>query len=99
MTPPRIALLYDDSAYVETLQRPAQVAPGAPQGLMGRQVAGKEFLDAYFRHGEWDDLEAVVYNPASAASLSQFARHHPGTPGRKRNIHLVDGRRFHASFF
>src|SRR5207248_9417772 len=71
----------------------------APQGLMGRQVAGKEFLDAYFRHGDWDDLVAVVYNPASAASLGQFARRHPGTSGRKRNVQLIDGRRFHASFF
>jgi glycosyltransferase involved in cell wall biosynthesis len=98
-TAPRIALLYDDSAYVETLTPPAQAAPRAPAGLMGRQVAGKEFLDAYFSHGDWDELVGLVYNQASAGSLAHFARNHPGAPGRRRNVRLVDGRHFHANFF
>jgi glycosyltransferase involved in cell wall biosynthesis len=97
--PSRVALLYDDSAYVETLGTPGQAVPGAPAGLMGRQVAGKEFLDAYFRHGDWDELVGLVYNQASAASLAHLARSRPSAQQRPRNIRLVDGRRFHASFF
>jgi glycosyltransferase involved in cell wall biosynthesis len=99
MNPLRIALLYDDSAYVETLAAPAQRAPRGPVGLMGRQVAGKEFLDAYFSHGDWDELVGLVYNQASAESLAHFARSHPGAAARRRNVRLVDGRLFHASFF
>src|SRR6516162_9168657 len=92
-------MLYDDSAYVETLAPPEQQAPRGPAGLMGRQVAGKEFLDAYFSHGDWDELVGLVYNQASAESLAHFARSHPGAAARRRNVRLVDGRLFHASFF
>src|SRR5262245_33305847 len=64
-----IALLYDDDAYVETLDRPQKAQGSGPMGLMGRQVAGKEFLDAYLEHGRWNDLVALVRNQASADSL------------------------------
>ena len=50
MTPPPIALYFDPDAYTETHGRGAAVE-GTPRGLMGRQVAGKEFLDAYLAHG------------------------------------------------
>jgi hypothetical protein len=36
---PAVALIYDDDAYVE--------AGGGASGQMGRQVAGRSFLDAY----------------------------------------------------
>jgi hypothetical protein len=63
-------MLYDDSAYVETLAPPEQQAPRGPAGLIGRQVAGKEFLDAYFSHGDWDELVALVYNQASGSATA-----------------------------
>jgi hypothetical protein len=56
-----IALLYDDSAYVEVARQTPAVAE-APAGLVGRLVAGREFLDAYLTHGDWEVLTAVVYN-------------------------------------
>src|SRR5207249_4353078 len=50
----RISLLYDDGGYVETVRPQPGAAPGSPAGLMGRQVAGKEFLDAFLHHGRWE---------------------------------------------
>ena len=67
-TPARAPLLYDDSAYAESL-RPAQPDSGGPMGLMGRQVAGREFLDAFLTHGEWAQLTALIHNQANAESL------------------------------
>jgi glycosyltransferase involved in cell wall biosynthesis len=94
--PPTIAILYDDSAYVETLQRPAQAPADGPIGLMGRQVAGKEFLDAYLRHGSFEELVAVVYYQASVDSLTAFCQAHPAW--NKRRLKVIDGQHFHARF-
>src|SRR4051795_4824142 len=69
---PVVALLYDNSAYVESLGLPRQLGSASPVGLVGRQVAGREFLDAYLTHGDWSELTAVVYNQASADSLLRF---------------------------
>jgi hypothetical protein len=42
-----IGLLYDDDAYVENLSiSGGPRSQSQPAGLMGRQVAGKEFLKA-----------------------------------------------------
>jgi glycosyltransferase involved in cell wall biosynthesis len=71
-----VALLYDDSGYVETV-RPGRGGGEQPMGLVGRQVAGREFLDAYLRHGDYRELTAVVWNPTSAATVSALCRQHP----------------------
>ncbi len=92
-------LLYDDSGYVETLQRPPDAGQNAPAGLMGRQVAGKEFLDAYLTHGNWNELHALVYNQPSAQSLVRLFQTHPGHQGRKRALRLIPARNFRQAFF
>ncbi len=90
----KIALLYDDDGYVE-----APAAPGGPPaGLLGRQVAGKEFLDAFFTHGSWDALVAVVYNQPSLKSLVQYCHNHPSSATRKRGLQVIDGTQFHQAF-
>ncbi len=71
-----VALLYDDSAYVETFT-PVQSGGDRPVGLVGRQVAGREFLDAYLTHGDWNELIAAVWNQASTDSLVDLCRRHP----------------------
>jgi glycosyltransferase involved in cell wall biosynthesis len=81
-----IALHYDADAYVET--RGGQ--PGGPAGLMGRQVAGREFLDAYLTHGTWDALTGVVKSRDRAAPLAAFCREHPSNRGRSRSLHIVE---------
>jgi hypothetical protein len=54
---PKVALVYDDDAYVE--------AGGGTPGLMGRQVAGRSFLEAYLSHGTFSELAALVGPRAS----------------------------------
>ena len=94
-----IAILYDVSAYVETLKRPAKASGNLPSGLMGRQVAGREFLDAYLRYGSWGKLVALVRNRAGGESLHEFCREHPSSRHRKRRLQVVEERDFHATFF
>jgi glycosyltransferase involved in cell wall biosynthesis len=93
-----IALLYDDSAYVEATQRATSVAADAPAGLVGRQVAGREFLDAFLRHGSWNELTAVVYNQASADSLLRFCEQHPSSQTRQRALRVVRIAQFTEDF-
>ena len=67
---PVVALVYDDDAYVE--------AGGVAPGLMGRQVAGRSFLEALLRDGSFSELVALVRSRERAASLLQLWREHPG---------------------
>ena len=83
------ALLYDDSAYRELVRR--QAASGEqPLGLVGRQVAGHEFLKAYLTHGEYDTLLGVVFNQASAASLAERCQQHARAGRRPPRVIEVD---------
>ena len=66
--PPTLALQYDADAYVETIRRASDSPPEAPLGLMGRQVAGVGFLDAFLTHGRRNDLVALVKNRHQAES-------------------------------
>lgn len=81
-----VALLYDDDAYVETLRPPRAPAGEGPLGLMGRQVAGREFLEAYLAHGDWAEPVAVVRNRASGETLSRTFAEHPAARGRMLRI-------------
>lgn len=94
---PPVAFLYDDDAYVEKL--PPRQAPrsGSQKGLMGRQVAGKEFLDAYLSHARPNRVVALVRNRASRASLERAWKEHPGAQGRPLEVVPVSS--FHARFF
>jgi glycosyltransferase involved in cell wall biosynthesis len=94
MPPCKIAFLYDDASYQETLQRSSPTAPG----LMGRHVATKEFLDAYYTHGTWDEAVAVVYNQPSFESLTAYHKAHPGGVARQRRLRIADGKQFHRQF-
>ncbi len=96
--PVTIALYYDDSAYQETLEAAANRQAGKPSGLMGRQVAGKEFLDAYLSHGEWAELFALVPNAASEKSITEFCRSHPSSRNRERRLRVIPRLRFFEDF-
>src|SRR5262245_61335513 len=88
---PIVALVYDDDAYVE--------AGGAGPGLMGRQVAGRSFLDAYLGHGTFAELTALVRHRASASSLVRTWRDHPATRSGSRTLRVIERDAFHRSFF
>lgn len=91
-----IALLYDNDGYVEALPASTQ---DSNRGLMGRQVAGKEFLDAYLNHGSWNELVALVRNEQSADRLVRYCQEHPSTKRRPRQLRVLDEHRFHELFF
>jgi glycosyltransferase involved in cell wall biosynthesis len=93
-----ISLLFDDSAYVEATKCATSVAADAPVGLVGRQVAGREFLDAFLSYGNWTELTAVVYNQASADSLLRFCEQHPSSRTRQRALRVVRMGRFTDDF-
>jgi glycosyltransferase involved in cell wall biosynthesis len=95
----RAAFLYDDDAYVETIARPQRAKAGGPVGLMGRQVAGKEFLDAYLTHGRWTELVAMVRTRASADSLARLWQTHPACGARGRTLRVLPQQRFQELFF
>jgi glycosyltransferase involved in cell wall biosynthesis len=90
-TRPNVALVYDDDAYIE--------GGGAAPGLMGRQVAGRSFLDAYLGHGTFSELTALVHTRASASSLVQTWRDHPAIRPGSRTLRIIERQAFHRSFF
>jgi glycosyltransferase involved in cell wall biosynthesis len=95
----RIALLYDDDGYVEATGQPPQPGSECRTGVIGRQVAGKEFLDAYLSHGSWTELIALVRNQPSADSLVHIFQTHPALRARRRGLQLLAERDFHRTFF
>ena len=97
--PDSVALLYDDGAYVETLKSPAGQATSGPMGLMGRQVAGKAFLEALLAHGRASQYVAVTLNAPSANSFANLCRTHPAPAVRNRRYQVADFQHFHRTFF
>jgi len=93
-----VALLYDDSAYQESLVQRRGSGGEGPVGLVGRQVAGREFLDAYLTYADRPDLVAVVWNQASATSLTRLCAEHPTSRVRPRQLRIVPMDSFLDSF-
>ncbi len=93
-----IALYYDDGGYIETLSPPNRRQAGTPAGLMGRQVASKEFLDAYLTYGDWTEVSAVVPDTKSGKSLAETCRTHASSRGRRRKLRLFELKDFQSRF-
>ena len=96
MTP--LGLLYDDDGYVETPGRPLSAGEDTRTGLLGRQVAGQEFLNALFAHGSWKNLVALVRNQTSADTLSRYFAAQTAGDARLRNLRLVPDEVFPDEF-
>lgn len=92
----KIAMLYDDDAYVELPDR--SQAASSSRGLWGRHVAGKEFLDAYLTYGNWSELVALVRNSPSRQSIIDYCRRHPSSAERPRRLQIVPERDFLETF-
>ena len=84
---PNVALYFDPDGYIEP-PRPT-APPNGSGGLMGRHVAGKEFLDAYFTHGGWDALTAVVRSRDRVEPLVELCRTHPSSRAKRRRLQIV----------
>lgn len=94
----RLALYFDTGGYVETVKRTAPGA-GGPMGLMGRQVAGKEFLDAFLQHSSHDDLVVVAPNRANADAWKQLYEQHPASRTHPRRWQAIGLGQFLQAFF
>jgi glycosyltransferase involved in cell wall biosynthesis len=96
--PDPIALLYDNDGYVDTA---AQPPPGAEPraGPIGRKVAGREFLDAFLKHGTWTKLVALVRDGNSSDTLVRYFKSHASPPARPRELVVVPERDFLRTFF
>jgi glycosyltransferase involved in cell wall biosynthesis len=81
---PNVALYFDPDAYTEAHARSG--AATGPAGLMGRQVAGKEFLDAYLTHGRWETLTGVVRSRDRMEPLLRLCQEHPSSRTRQRRL-------------
>ncbi len=93
-----LGLLYDDDGYVETPGQPLGAGTPTRIGLLGRQVAGQEFLSALYAHGTWEQLVALVRNQGSADTLTRdFARRSAGA-GRPRQLLMVPDESFPEVF-
>lgn len=90
-TEPVVALIYEDDAYVESV--------GAASGPMGRQVAGRSFLDALLRHGGFSELAAIVRDRASAAGLVETWREHAAGYPRPRTLRIIERPELSRSLF
>ena len=93
-----LGLLYDDDGYVETPGRPLAGGDATRTGLLGRQVAGQEFLNALFAHGRWEQLVALVRNQASADTLSAYFARRTAADNRPRSLRLVPDEVFPDAF-
>lgn len=89
-------MLYDDDAYVESPDR--RTGGSSNRGLWGRHVAGKEFLDAYLTHGNWDEVVALVRNRPSRQSITSFCRNHPSSRARQRRLKIIQESEFLRAF-
>jgi glycosyltransferase involved in cell wall biosynthesis len=87
----KTALLYDNSAYVETLSIDrGNRGSEAPVALVGRQVAGREFLNAYLDFGDYEQLTGIVWNQTNADAFAATCRNHPRASKHPLEVRLVD---------
>jgi glycosyltransferase involved in cell wall biosynthesis len=93
-----IGLYYDDDAYVEPTVRPASPSVDRAAGLMGRQVAGRSFFEAYLDLGTWDSLAVLVSDRRASASIEQFCQAHPSKRPDPRRLRIFDEKRFFDDF-
>jgi len=86
-----LAIQFSAAAYTETLARPVvQKSPGrTPQGLMGREVASREFLIALLQHGEGNRLEALLASQADRVSFSSHCHHYLAKTQQRRHVRIV----------
>lgn len=91
-----VALYYDDDGYVELTELRNRPAANQAMGLMGRQVAGKGFLDGYFKYGRFDQLVAVMNSKRSRATLAALFQAHPAN--RRRSLRIAPEASFHELF-
>ena len=98
LRPCNIGIFYDDDAYVEPISVRGGSVGDRAAGLVGRQVAGRSFFDAYLTHGTWTEMAVLVRHRGAAVSLERFCREHPSSRSRTRRFRIFEERFFHDDF-
>src|SRR5689334_10918612 len=96
--PSKIGLYYHEDAYQEMPAEPPKGRGGEPRILMGRRVAGQDFLDAYLRHGACPELVGLVPSAAAGQAFNRLCQGHPGMLPRNRRWRTVNDSQFHKAF-
>ena len=94
----KIALYYDQGGYAETLKRTKDPRHGQPIGLMGRQVASNQFLNAYLTHGGWSELVALAPTQDAIESLKRTCVTHLSSRAKRRRLQSYQLANFCDSF-
>lgn len=97
--PDTVTLLYDDDGYVETTKPVAGRAGSSVFGLMGRQVAGKAFLEGLLTYGRSGEYVGLIGNQPSEKSFHHFCQTCGPADGRARKYRTVNQGQFHKQFF
>jgi glycosyltransferase involved in cell wall biosynthesis len=66
--------------------------------LVGRQVAGRSFFEAYLEHGTWNEIVVLIRQPGAARSLERFCREHPSSRTKTRRLRIFEEQHFHDDF-
>jgi glycosyltransferase involved in cell wall biosynthesis len=93
-----VAISFEEDAFVES---PSQSNAPADSllGPLGRRVAGKEFLAAYFKYAKTPAFGAVVSNPPSTNALKQAYIDSLAGKADSRQLRAFQFRHFHREFF
>lgn len=83
-----LGLYFDPDGYVELTSGTKNIQSQAV-GLMGRQVAGKEFLDALLKYSTHSAIEAVCRSTELGEPLREIAKAHPSATEKPRQIRVT----------
>lgn len=94
MTQPSLAIQYHRAAYTETasIRDKAHRPSSSPAGLMGREVASKEFLSALLRYGRWSRLDALLSADEDRETLTKACHAQLHSSRRQRHLRIVPPR-------
>ena len=94
----RVAIYFEEDAILESPSR-SQAPANSRRGPLGRRVAGKEFLTAYFQYAKTPSFAAVIGNPQAVKSFTHVYWESTGTETSRRDLRLFHLNQFHKEFF
>jgi glycosyltransferase involved in cell wall biosynthesis len=93
-----VAIYFEEDGFLESPSR-SHAPADSPLGPLGRRVAGKEFLTAYFRHAKTPAFAAVISNSQAGKSVTQLYFESTRNEANRRDLRTLHLRRFHKVFF
>lgn len=84
-----LAIYYRRESYRETLAIGARPVAGGALGLMGREVASANFLNALLRHGTWSRLDVLHESEADRPAITSTCQAILQSSPTRRHVHLT----------